>query len=89
MFDGPWGDGGGAAAREYGRQFAAEGLVVFLPDYFTGRHSEDSISGSTFEEVRNGSIILCCCLRPSRSCRTISSIFRRYTKIHWRCSISS
>ena len=45
MFDGPWGDGGGASAREYARQFALDSnMVVFLPDYFTGTHSEDSIS---------------------------------------------
>ena len=41
MFPGPWGDGGGVFEREDARRYANQGMVVFLPDYFTGRHSED------------------------------------------------
>jgi dienelactone hydrolase len=35
LYGGPWGDGGGEAEREYARVYAAKGMVVFLPDYFT------------------------------------------------------
>jgi len=41
MFPGPWGDGGGMYEREAAREYARKGMVVFLPDYYTGRHSED------------------------------------------------
>lgn len=34
LYGGPWGDGGGAAEREYAKVYAAKGMVVFLPDYF-------------------------------------------------------
>eukprot|EP00930_Biecheleria_cincta_P027977 TRINITY_DN1953_c0_g2_i3.p1 TRINITY_DN1953_c0_g2~~TRINITY_DN1953_c0_g2_i3.p1 ORF type:complete len:1956 (+),score=221.90 TRINITY_DN1953_c0_g2_i3:86-5953(+) len=35
LYGGPWGDGGGDAEREYAKVYAAKGMVVFLPDYFT------------------------------------------------------
>jgi len=41
MFPAPYGDGGGAAERAVGRSYAEKGMVVFLADYFTGRHSEN------------------------------------------------
>lgn len=41
LFGGPWGSGGGKAERAYARQYAMKGMVVFLPDYFGGEHSED------------------------------------------------
>lgn len=42
VFVGPYGDGGGTYEREFARKYAAKGMVVFLPDYFAGRHSEDN-----------------------------------------------
>merc|ERR1719230_766251 len=34
LYGGPWGDGGGAAEREYAKVYASKGMAVFLPDYF-------------------------------------------------------
>lgn len=40
LFSGFWGDGGGEPEREYAREYARRGMVVFLPDFMTGRHSD-------------------------------------------------
>ena len=42
VFPGPWGDGGGVHERAVARKYARKGMVVFLPDYYTTRNSEDS-----------------------------------------------
>jgi len=38
---GPYGDGGGKHERAFAREYARKGMVVFLPDYFPGRHSDE------------------------------------------------
>jgi len=38
---GPYGDGGGKNERDFARTYARKGMVVFLPDYFPGRHSDE------------------------------------------------
>lgn len=37
---GPYGTGGGQYEREVGRTYAKKGMVVFLPDYLAGNHSD-------------------------------------------------
>lgn len=48
IFDGPWGDGGGPNAREYAREYARKGMVVFLPDYLPTMNDPetDAIAGA-------------------------------------------
>ena len=41
VFPGPYGDGGGAHERNVARMYAKKGMVVFLPDYFPTRNSEN------------------------------------------------
>lgn len=42
VFPGPYGDGGGKEEREVARKYAKKGMVVFLPDYYPTRNSEDN-----------------------------------------------
>jgi len=41
VYVGPYGDGGGKNERDFARTYAEKGMVVFLPDYFPGRHSDE------------------------------------------------
>ena len=41
VYVGPYGDGGGKNERDFARTYARKGMVVFLPDYFPGRHSDE------------------------------------------------
>lgn len=42
IFDGPWGDGGGPSARDYAREYARKGMVVFLPDYLPSDNNPET-----------------------------------------------
>ena len=44
VFPGPYGDGGGAHERAAARVYAKKGMVVFLPDYFPTRNSENDFN---------------------------------------------
>jgi len=43
LFGGFWGDGGDENERDIAKDFAAMGFTVFIPDYFPGTHSTDSM----------------------------------------------
>lgn len=44
VMPGPYGDGGGANEREVARKYANKGMVVFLPDYYPTRNSENNFN---------------------------------------------
>lgn len=43
LFGGFWGDGGDESERDIAQDFAEMGFTVFVPDYFPGTHSTDSM----------------------------------------------
>merc|ERR1719190_67840 len=51
LFGGPWGSGGGANERDVAREYAAKGMVVFLPDYTVVDYPVDENNQDQINEV--------------------------------------